>query len=316
MSEIDILEAIDILEIPPNQRKTSDIMRLSLLTEHVDFFRKITEDEKSNEVHMSCCQSMTLEVYEEGVYIVKHGEKGSKFYIILKGDVSITIPTKTKVRKTAEENEPFIETNSPIYKVNSGTIKLQRSTEKLLNKVKVSDDDLLSKFGRLIDSKVELMNIASQDSLIDVSDSEIRTVIEEKEVSQMHAGKSFGELALISDRPRAASVVCKNRVVVAVLKKEDFKKILGTVSEKKIEKKVKFLQTIPFFSGWSKLGLYKLSYFFKVASFCKNQKVYKEGDIASDVYIVIEGEFRVIHYLDVQAFSNQLHFTWILRRYS
>jgi CRP-like cAMP-binding protein len=294
MSETEILEAIDLLEIPANQRKISEIMRLAALTEHVDFFRKITEDEKSNEVHMSCCQSMALELYEEGEYIVRHGEKGNKFYIILKGDVAITIPTKTKIRRP-EEEQPTQEAVSPLFHVNSGVFKHQKSTEKVTSKIRGSDEDLLSKFSKIIDSKADLHGVLSQETLQEEEeDPDFLTVLQEKEVSSLHAGKSFGELALINDRPRAASVICKNRVIVAVLKKEDFKKILGAVSEKKIEKKVKFLQTIPFFSSWSKLGLYKLSYFFKSASYCKNQKVYKEGEAVSDVFIVVEGEFRVL----------------------
>lgn len=41
-------------------------------------------------------------------------------------------------------------------------------------------------------------------------------------------GAAFGELALITDQPRSATVVCKTQCSFAVLEKEDYQQILGT----------------------------------------------------------------------------------------
>jgi len=48
----------------------------------------------------------------------------------------------------------------------------------------------------------------------------------EKEVGQMFKGQSFGELALIYDQPRAASIQAKTDCHLAVLEKQSYAEIL------------------------------------------------------------------------------------------
>jgi len=48
------------------------------------------------------------------------------------------------------------------------------------------------------------------------------------EIKTLSAGESFGELALLDNKKRAASIVCKENCDFAVLDKEDFKAILST----------------------------------------------------------------------------------------
>jgi cAMP-dependent protein kinase regulator len=51
----------------------------------------------------------------------------------------------------------------------------------------------------------------------------------EKPVMTYHKGDYFGELALLNDAPRAASVVAKTDVKVATLGKDGFQRLLGPV---------------------------------------------------------------------------------------
>jgi cAMP-dependent protein kinase regulator len=51
----------------------------------------------------------------------------------------------------------------------------------------------------------------------------------EKAVKQYRKGDYFGELALLNDAPRAASVVSKTEVKVATLGKDGFQRLLGPV---------------------------------------------------------------------------------------
>jgi cAMP-dependent protein kinase regulator len=48
-------------------------------------------------------------------------------------------------------------------------------------------------------------------------------------VKQYAKGDYFGELALLNDAPRAASVVSKTEVKVATLGKDGFQRLLGPV---------------------------------------------------------------------------------------
>lgn len=51
----------------------------------------------------------------------------------------------------------------------------------------------------------------------------------DKSVKEYHRGDFFGELALLDDKPRAASVVAKSNVKVAKLGRDGFKRLLGPV---------------------------------------------------------------------------------------
>lgn len=43
----------------------------------------------------------------------------------------------------------------------------------------------------------------------------------------MKEGGSFGEMAIIQDKPRAATVYAKTDVIVATLKRDDYNSVIG-----------------------------------------------------------------------------------------
>ena len=109
----------------------------------------------------------------------------------------------------------------------------------------------------------------------------------------MRANDSFGELALINDKPRANTIEATEFTILAVLTKEDFSRILLAEAEKNMDEKVDFLQKLPIFAGSSKNTLQKLSYFFNQLSYIKNQVVYRDNMPSDMIYFIEEGEFQV-----------------------
>ncbi|KAI7899092.1 cyclic nucleotide-binding-like protein [Cokeromyces recurvatus] len=55
--------------------------------------------------------------------------------------------------------------------------------------------------------------------------------VEQKEVNQLERGAYFGELALLNDSPRAATVIAKGKLKCATLSKKAFTRLLGSVHE-------------------------------------------------------------------------------------
>lgn len=112
----------------------------------------------------------------------------------------------------------------------------------------------------------------------------------EKEIATLVVGQSFGEMALINNRPRYFSVRCLEPTVLGVLQKQDYQ-IIAKVHFKQINEKVEFIRSMDAFKTWSRISIQKLSYFFKSSQYKKGGIVYKEGDLAKDIFIVKEGEF-------------------------
>jgi CRP-like cAMP-binding protein len=80
-------------------------------------------------------------------------------------------------------------------------------------------------------------------------------------------GKSFGDLALINNKPRAATIKCLTDCHFAVISKNVYERILKKIEVKNQNKLVDFFQHLPFFEGWSRTALAKLKYNFAQREF-------------------------------------------------
>lgn len=113
------------------------------------------------------------------------------------------------------------------------------------------------------------------------------------EVVQLKTGQHFGELALTTNKPRAATVKTITPTHVMVLSKSDYEKVLLRFEEANLNKFIDFLKSIPYFKNWTKNGLSRLTYYMPRKSYIRNQVVFKEGEESSHVYVIFQGEFEV-----------------------
>lgn len=90
-------------------------------------------------------------------------------------------------------------------------------------------------------------------------------------VKELDSGEAFGELALLNNKPRLASIIAHENTFLAVLDKNDFGNILKEKEELKLLKEMGFFAKLPIFNGWN-FNLVKLLYLnaFRVK--------YKKGD--------------------------------------
>ena len=119
------------------------------------------------------------------------------------------------------------------------------------------------------------------------SNGESKTI----EVVRYGKGGSFGELALETSKPRAASIWCKVPTHFIALEKLDYNRMMAKFVSDKRNNTVSFLQALPIFSNTTKGSLAKLTYNFREKEYSHGKVVYNEGDDIGEVYIIIEGEF-------------------------
>lgn len=84
------------------------------------------------------------------------------------------------------------------------------------------------------------------------------------QLATMSDGKSFGELALIHNKPRAASIETLDDTHFAVMSKTDYDKSLSKIEQKNLNKVVEFFAAIPCFSHWTRTALSKLTFSFQL----------------------------------------------------
>jgi CRP-like cAMP-binding protein len=319
-------EIASILRIPLRFRQEKHVASLMKLTEHVQFFKKISEDYHSAEVHKSCCETFSLEEYSENDVIINFGEIGEKFYIILKGSVSVKIPVKEKLKLTKEEashyegleieeEESSSESSEdidaivlptrkdrregiPVASVSEIIKNLQRERKSLLKREEIRDPN------KIVDEEVAIARLFRDKfkrenkeivKVVREADNEFIEIEVNKldEVNVLKEGDGFGELALISDRPRAATVVARERVSLLVIQKYQFKRILGNISSRRVMTKIRFLQSLPYFSSWSQSAITKISLYFNQLNFQRNQYMFIEGQEAKEIFFIREGEFLI-----------------------
>jgi CRP-like cAMP-binding protein len=122
-----------------------------------------------------------------------------------------------------------------------------------------------------------------------------------KEVVSLGTGESFGELALINEAPRAATITCHKECYFAVIGRAEYQRVLKKIQWKDVQKKIEFFLEIPFFNHWTRTQINKLIYLFSEQNFLLNQTVYNQGDKIDMIYIVKEGFFES---LKVKKFMN------------
>lgn len=66
-------------------------------------------------------------------------------------------------------------------------------------------------------------------------------------VAKLVDGSSFGELALLEQKPRMATIRCLKNTHFMVLTKEAYNRVIAKIERKAFNEKVNFLRNIPVF---------------------------------------------------------------------
>lgn len=195
--------AVKILQKQKSQRSATDIKILMKCTEKVSFFAEMINNQES-EKHEECCKNMGYKFGEKGETVVIEGTVGQIFYIILKGVVGIY--------KADIGNNPIPPNKDPqdssklFIKKTPMTLKQPSSTLRRLSNLKLKKEST-QEF-----TKIE-SNFSPDHNLF--------------KIKNLKAGESFGELSLLDNKPRAATVICEQECHLAILEKQYFDKILS-----------------------------------------------------------------------------------------
>lgn len=116
---------------------------------------------------------------------------------------------------------------------------------------------------------------------------------EEKLVKECKVGDTFGELALLYNCPRAASVRAPCRCVVVQLDRETFNHIVRSSAMNRRTRYEDFLKRVPILGSMEAYELYSMCDALQTVTFKKGETIVKQGDVGDQFFIVEEGECQV-----------------------
>ncbi|CAD8135563.1 unnamed protein product [Paramecium pentaurelia] len=112
---------------------------------------------------------------------------------------------------------------------------------------------------------------------------------ENKFLKVYYPGESFGELALLYNAPRAASIQSKTNSVLFALDRQTFNHIVKDAAMKKREKYVNVLKQIELLSMMDPYERSHVADAIKSASFQKGEYIIREGEQGDIFYMIEEG---------------------------
>ena len=125
------------------------------------------------------------------------------------------------------------------------------------------------------------------------AEGEFEVVKAGKNLGRIGVGKVFGELAILYNCKRTASVRALVDGRVWALERRVFQHIMVTTGIQRIENQVNFLKSVPLLSELPHTILTKLGDVLETEQFSAGDYIIREGTIGDTFYIIAAGEVRI-----------------------
>ncbi|KAJ3410159.1 hypothetical protein HDV05_004039 [Chytridiales sp. JEL 0842] len=112
-------------------------------------------------------------------------------------------------------------------------------------------------------------------------------------VSKLGVGDGFGDLALVNDQPRAATIVTLEKCELVRIEKTDYNRVLKFVHDKTITEMAYFLRTIPAFESWTKTALRSIAGKMSFKKMKVGETIIEEGDPCKEVFFIRSGKVSI-----------------------
>ncbi|OWF39986.1 cyclic nucleotide-binding domain-containing protein 2-like isoform X2 [Mizuhopecten yessoensis] len=117
----------------------------------------------------------------------------------------------------------------------------------------------------------------------------------EKTETVLVRGDAFGELALLQDIRRTASITCRETCEMLVVDKDTFAKVCPKIFEEELEEKERFLCHLPLFNSrvWTKEMIKRICTEAQIQEYKTNKVIVVDSD-EEWIYVCMEGKCQII----------------------
>jgi len=119
-------------------------------------------------------------------------------------------------------------------------------------------------------------------------------VIVEKNIGELRDGEIFGEIALLYNIPRTASIIALTDTSLIKIDKMPFNKYLKNVFEGQLQDQIEFLKICPIFNKMPKELLIKLGIRSVMKKFATGQIILKNDTKSDSIFVIRRGTVKVI----------------------
>jgi cAMP-dependent protein kinase regulator len=132
------------------------------------------------------------------------------------------------------------------------------------------------------------------DCLYVIAAGEFDVFVNERKVAVRGKGTMFGELALMYNSPRAATVIANQDSIVWMIDRFTFRRIVTGLSVQKFDVYVKFLKNVQLLVPLADYERKKIAEALEEVSFASGHTVFKQNDEGDAMYIVYQGEVKIL----------------------
>ena len=114
-------------------------------------------------------------------------------------------------------------------------------------------------------------------------------------VGELSSGAAFGELALLHDDRRRATIVCKEYSEFLKVDKPDFDEVLKKNHEKEWKERMNYFKEHSLFKGWTPAGLHYAVEISQMREYLPNSVILKDLAIPSEnIFFIVKGACKVV----------------------
>ena len=265
-------------EILYKESKSRTILEKKALSKYLiknfDYFKRMANEETKLDKISGVLKVIKFKPNEP---IIKYGDNADTFYLVLDGKVGIYRPN---------------------YQIKRMTVK--QFLEILYN---VKNENNILKYNRLIEKNkefnldYELLSHINQNSLLFYESFDFFIENDEK-IGEFGNGFSFGEMALINNTKRNATIIALNNTECIALDKVDYNHTIREIERERKKSEVKmFKLDYPVFYNWSTMQIMRLFNYFQKISITKGEYLYKQNEMSDSIYMIKKGKFEMLLFI-------------------